>query len=71
MDERDQLKKPNPLIKRGGGNKQVARTHETFVGVEVVVEPVEVQDPPVAVPVQIRHIAIAVEVAPFRTTCHQ
>ena len=42
--------------------KRIA-TRETIVVVEVVVEPVEVQDPATAVPVEVRDVEIAVGVA--------
>lgn len=55
--------------------KRVSGTDETIVRVEIVVEPVEVQDPPLAVPVEIRDVAVAVRVPPDRRTecrlCHR
>jgi len=45
-----------------GRTKKVA-ARQTVVGVPVVVEPIEVQNPPVAVPVEIRDVAIIVGVA--------
>ena len=37
-------------------------TRENVVGVEVVVDPVEVQDPAVVVPVEVRDVEVAVGV---------
>lgn len=42
--------------------KRVA-AHEAIVAVEVVVDPVEVQHPAVAVPVEVRDVEAAVRVA--------
>ena len=47
--------------------KRVAGTHETAVVVEVIVEPVEVQVPALAVPVQVGHVPVAVAVTPLCT----
>ena len=44
--------------------KRVSGTNEPIVGVPVVLEPVEVQLPPLAVPVEIGHVEVAVAVAP-------
>ncbi|OHB19064.1 MAG: hypothetical protein A2913_00505 [Parcubacteria group bacterium RIFCSPLOWO2_01_FULL_40_65] len=55
--------------------KRVSERHDAIVAVEVVLEPIEVQVPPVAVPVQVRHIQVAVAVAPDKRTryrlCHR
>src|SRR3989344_3110367 len=48
--------------------KRVSERHDAIVAVEVVLEPIEVQVPPVAVPVQVRHIQVAVAVAPDKRT---
>jgi hypothetical protein len=45
--------------------KLLADAHQTVVGVEVVVEPVPVELPPVVVPVQVRDIEVAVRIAPY------
>lgn len=47
-----------------GKIKRVAGTDEPTAGVEVIVEIVEVQIPPVAIPVEVRHVAIAVRIIP-------
>lgn len=46
--------------------------NETVVVVPVVVHPVEVEDPPLAVPVQVRHVEVAVRVARvMNCPCHR
>ncbi len=47
--------------------KIVAGTDESTIGVEIVPEPIEVQIPTIAIPVQIRHIAIAISIMPDGT----
>jgi len=49
-----------------GKTKRVAGTDEPVVGVEVVVEPIEVQVPTLAIPVEVRHVAVAIRVHPDR-----
>lgn len=44
--------------------KRIARAQQPVVGVEVVLKPVEVQVPPLAVPVEVRDIAVAIAVGP-------
>lgn len=44
---------------------------QAVVGVPVVVEPVEVHDPGVAVPVQVRHVQVAVGIPQEYVTHHQ
>ena len=55
--------------------KRVSERNDAIVAVKVVLEPIEVQIPPVAVPVQVRHIQVAVAVAPDKRTryrlCHR
>jgi len=48
--------------------KRVSGTDEAIVRVEVVVEPVEVQDPALAIPVEVRDVAVALRVLPDRRT---
>jgi len=54
--------------------KRVSERDDAIAAVEVVLEPIEVQVPPAAVPVQIRHIQVAVAAAPDKRTryrlCH-
>ena len=50
--------------------KTLARANQTVVGVEVVLKPVEVQVPTLAVPIEVRHVAVAVGVAPKCTEYH-
>ena len=47
-----------------GKTKRVAGSDEAAIGVEVVVEPIVVQVPPAAIPVEIPHVAVAVRVMP-------
>ena len=42
----------------------LAGTDEPVVGVEVVAEPIEVQAPTLAMPVEVRHVAVAIRVHP-------
>ena len=52
---------PAPILRRD--IKIVADTNQTSVGVEVVVvNPVEVEHPPLAVPVEVRHVLVVVVV---------
>ncbi len=44
--------------------KKVARTKQTIVVVEVVLKPVEVQVPLLAIPVEVRDIAVVVAIVP-------
>ena len=44
--------------------KRIARADHTIIGVEVVVEPIEVQVPALAIPVQVRDVALAITVTP-------
>ena len=55
-------RKEKPRERRG--IKLLAGTQEPIVRVPVVLEPVEVQVPPLAVPVQVRDVAVAVRVLP-------
>lgn len=52
------------LPDKSGRMKKVARTKQTIVTVEIVLKPVEVQIPLLAVPVEVNHIAVAVAIAP-------
>ena len=47
-----------------GKIKRVAGNEQAVVGVEVVVEVVVVQNPTIAIPVEIPHIAVAIRVKP-------
>ena len=47
-----------------GKIKRIAGTDEPAVGVEVIVEIVEVQVPPIAIPVEVRHITVAIRILP-------
>ncbi len=54
--------------------KRVSERDDAIVAVEVIVEPIEVQVPPVAVPVQVRNVQVAVAITPDKRTkyrlCH-
>lgn len=50
--------------------KRVSGNEETIIGVPVVVEPIEVQLPPLAVPVEVRHAEVAIAVTPECTKYH-
>ena len=47
-----------------GKTKRVAGGDQPVVGVEIVVEPVVVQVPAIAIPVEVPHVAIAVRALP-------
>jgi len=47
-----------------GKTKKVAGKNEAIVGVEIVVEPVVVQIPPLAIPVEVPHVAVAIRIQP-------
>ena len=44
--------------------KRVSDNEEAIVGVPAVPEPVEEQNPPLAIPVEVGHVQVAVPVAP-------
>lgn len=48
--------------------KQVSGTEQTIIAIEIVLEPVEVQVPLIAVPVEVRNIAVAVRILPNQCT---
>ena len=47
-----------------GKTKRVAGGDEPIVGVEVVLEPVVVQVPALAIPVEVPHVAVAIRALP-------
>ncbi len=47
-----------------GKTKKIAGGDEPIVGIEVVAEPVVVQVPSLAIPVQIPHVAVAIRTLP-------
>ena len=47
-----------------GKTKRVAGADELIVGVEIVLEPVVVQIPAIAIPVEVPHVAVAVRTQP-------
>ncbi len=47
-----------------GETKRVARGNEPTIGVEVVVQPVVVQHPAIAIPVEVPHVAVAIRIHP-------
>ncbi|MEK7080498.1 MAG: hypothetical protein AAB925_01525 [Patescibacteria group bacterium] len=47
-----------------GKTKRVAGADEPTAGVEVVVEPVVVQVPALAIPVKVPHVAVAIRALP-------
>ena len=49
-----------------GKTKKVAEADEAVVGVEVVVDPVEVQVPLLTISVEARHVAVAIGIHPDR-----
>ena len=51
-----------------GKIKKVAGTDEPATGAEVEAEIAEVQVPPVAIPVEVRHVAVTIRVHPDRNT---
>ncbi len=44
--------------------KRISRAEQTVIDIPVIPEPIEVQVPPVIIPVEIRRIQVAVGVAP-------
>jgi len=56
-----------------GKIKRVAGNDQTVAGIEVVVEPVVVQNPALAIPVGIPHVTVAIRVQPdkiLQNTAH-
>ena len=44
--------------------KQIAGAEKPIIGVPVVLEPIEIEVPLLAIPVKVRHVAIAIRVLP-------
>lgn len=44
--------------------KRVSRPNETIIGIPVIVEPVEIEVPPPAIPVEIRDVTVTIGVLP-------
>jgi hypothetical protein len=55
--------KQNSRDRVSGETVRVANREETIVGVPVIVPPIEVQVPLGIVPVEVRHVAVAVDLA--------
>ena len=65
MDQR--TSETNSSQKVGRRTKRVSGTEQAFISVEVVLEPIEVQVPLVAVPVEVRDVPVAVAILPDRS----
>ena len=54
--------------------KRFSERDDAIVAVEIVLEPIEVQVPPVAVPVEVRNVQVAVAITPDKCAkcrlCH-
>ena len=48
--------------------KRFAGANKPVITIEVVIKPVEVQIPTIAIPVEVRHIAVATQINPDRNT---
>jgi len=44
--------------------KRISQAEQTIIGVPVVLKPIEVQDPPIVIPVKIGHVQVAVSITP-------
>ena len=66
--------KGNSPDESGEKIKRVSRAEKTIVGVPVILEPIEVEVPALAIPVEVRNIVVAIRVLPDRCVknhqCH-
>jgi hypothetical protein len=50
--------------------KRIAETRQAIVGVPIIAEPIEVQNPLLAIPVEARDVPVAIRVAPLCAEYH-
>jgi len=52
---------------KGGKIKKVAEADQPVVGIEVIVEPIVVQVPAIAIPIEIERVAVAIGILPDKS----